>query len=288
MSIRTLKEALDWAETRKVALGHFNISESSAFKAITKAAKDLDVPIIIGTSEKEAEYVDIDVATAMVKDMRDEMGHPIFLNADHFKNLDNIKNAVRAGYDSVMFDAADEPLGTNIGKTKQAVALAKDLNRDVLVEGELGYIGESSKVLEGVPQEIDANTLPTPEEIKKFVQETGIDLVAPAVGNLHGMYRDFPNPHLRIGLIYSLAEAAGVPLVLHGGSGINNEDFVAAIRAGVRIIHINTELRVAWRAGIEEALQENKEIVPYKLLPEVEARIYDVVKRRLKLFSGML
>ncbi len=288
MAIKTLKEALNWAKEKRVALGHFNISEISAFRAIIKVAKELNVPVIIGTSEGEADYVDIDVAAAMVRDARSELDHPIFLNADHFKSLDTIKNAVQAGYDSVIFDGATESLEENIRRTKEAVDMVRGLGKEVMIEGELGYIGESSKILEGIPQEIGENILPTPEEVKRFVNETGVDMVAPAVGNLHGMYQDFPNPHLKIGLIHSLAEAAGVPLVLHGGSGISDEDFVFAIRAGMRVIHINTELRVAWRKGIEEALKENKEITPYKLLPEVEERIYEVVKNRLKLFNGML
>ena len=288
MDCGTLREALGWAKAERVALGHFNISEATAFRAIVRAAKELDVPVVIGTSEGEAEYVDIDVAAAMVKDMRAELSHPIFLNADHFKNLEKIGNALRAGYDSVIFDSAGDPLEDNIAKTKEAVDVVRGLNRDVLVEGELGYIGESSRVLEGVPPEIDESTLPTPDGVRRFVQETGVDMVAPAVGNLHGMYRDFPNPRLKVGLIRSLVEAAEVPVVLHGGSGISDEDLRAAISAGVRIVHINTELRVAWRKGIEEALEENKEITPYKLLPEVEEKIYAVVKSRLKLFNGML
>ena len=288
MEIETLREALDWAKEKKVALGHFNISEISAFRAITRAAKELGVPVIIGTSEGEADYVDIDIAAEMVKDMRDELNHPIFLNADHFKSLDKIKNAIQAGYDAVIFDDASESFGENISKTREAVKAIRGLDKDVLVEGELGYIGESSKILEGSPKEINEGILPTPEEVKRFVDETGVDMIAPAVGNLHGMYRDFPNPHLKIGLIHSLVEMAGVPVVLHGGSGISDEDFILAIRAGVRVIHINTELRLAWREGIEEALKENKEIAPYKLLPEVEKRIYEVVKKRLKLFNGML
>jgi fructose-bisphosphate aldolase class II len=288
MDIKTLREALDWAKGRGVALGHFNISDISAFRAITRAAKELGVPVIIGTSEGEADYIDIDMAAAMIKDMRAELNHPIFLNADHFKDLDKIKNAIQAGYDSVIFDDAGESFEENISKTREAVKIIRGLNRDVLIEGELGYIGESSKILEGLPKEIDESILPTPEEAKRFVDETGVDMIAPAVGNLHGMYRDAPNPHLKIGLIHSLVETTGVPVVLHGGSGIRDEDFISAIRAGVRIIHINTELRIAWREGIEEALKENKEIAPYKLLPEVEKRIYGVVKKRLKLFNGML
>ena len=113
-----------------------------------------------------------------------------------------------------------------------------------------------------------------------------MDLFSPAVGNLHGMFKDAPNPALDIKRIKTVREAAGVPLVLHGGSGITDSDFSAAIRAGISVIHINTEIRLAWKKGLETALQKNAdEIVPYKLLPESEKAIYSIVESRLRLFN---
>ena len=112
----TLKEAYDKARSEKRALGHFNISDIAAFRAIIRAAGDLDLPILIGTSGGEADFIDIDVAVAMVKDARKETGQDIFLNADHFKDLEKAKEAARAGYDSIIFDAAKLPLEKNIEK----------------------------------------------------------------------------------------------------------------------------------------------------------------------------
>ncbi|PIR98262.1 MAG: tagatose-bisphosphate aldolase [Candidatus Colwellbacteria bacterium CG10_big_fil_rev_8_21_14_0_10_42_22] len=288
--MKTLRAALEWAKEREVALGHFNTSDIAAFHGITKAAKELGVPVIIGTSEGEAEFIDLNVAVSMVLDARKELDHPIFLNADHFRSLEKIKEAVVAGYDAVIFDVASEGLEENINKTKEAVGLVKRIDKDVFVEGELGYIGKSSKILEEVPEGavVSGDALPTVEEVKRFVEETGVDLVAPAVGNLHGMFKNTPNPELDIELIRSIGKSIGVPMVLHGGSGISDEDFRSAIEAGIRIIHINTELRVAWRKGIEGALEDKTQVAPYKVFPASEEGVYEVVKDRLKLFNGML
>lgn len=286
----TLKEAIVWAEEKGVALGHFNISEIAALRAIVRAAGELKVPVLIGTSEGEAEFVDMDIARAMVSDEVKDTGQAIFLNADHFKKMEKVEEAANAGYDSIIFDGAKLPIEENIQKTKEATDLIKSINPDTLVEGELGYIGESSKLLDGVPEgaSINDDALPTPDDAKRFVTETGVDLLAPAVGNLHGMFKNAANPRLNIGLIKEIKDAAGVPLVLHGGSGVSDEDFVSAIQAGMRIVHINTEIRIAWRRGMEKALEDKDQITPYKLLPESEEEIYKVVLKRLKLFSGLL
>ncbi len=287
----TLKDALAEAKQKGVALGHFNISDIAAFRAIVRAAQEVGVPVLIGTSEGEAEFVDIEVAAGMVKDMKEETGHAIFLNADHFKSLDKAKEAAGAGYDSVIFDAANLPLDENIAKTKEAVAVLKEINPDILVEGELGYIGTSSKLLDELPEGagISGEALPKVEDALRYTKETGVDLLAPAVGNIHGMFKNAPNPKLNTDLIASIAGSVGVPLVLHGGSGISDSDFLAAIKAGMRVVHINTEIRVAWREGMEKALKEKQdEIAPYKIFPEAEEAVYQVVSRRLKLFSGLL
>ena len=286
----TLKEAIAQADEKGIALGHFNISDIAALRAIVSAAGDLEVPVIIGTSEGEAEFVDIEVAAKMVEDMVSETGQAVFLNADHFRDLEKAKEAARAGYDSIIFDAAKFPLEENIEKTKEAVQVLKEINPHLLVEGELGYIGESSKLLDEIPEgaKIDEGALPTPEDARRYVEETGVDLLAPAVGNLHGMFKKAQNPDLQIDLVKRINDAVEVPLVLHGGSGVTDDDFKKAIDAGMRIVHINTEIRVAWREGMKEALKDPDQIAPYKIFPEAEKKVKEVVERRLKLFSGLV
>ena len=289
--MQTLREVIKDAENRKMAVGHFNISDLAGLKAIFEAARELRLPIIIGASEGERDFIGVKQCAALIKSLREEFDYPIYLNADHTHSLDKVREVAEAGFDSIIFDGSKLPFEENIQKTKEAVHYVKSVNPSIVVEGEVGYIGSGSVILKDIPAgaAVKKEDLTKPEDAKRFVTETGIDLFSPAVGNLHGMFANSPNPDLAIDLISQIKQAAGVPLVLHGGSGIKDADFTSAIKAGIGIIHINTEIRLAWRRGIEEALKQNPdEITPYKLLPGAIAEVKKVVISRLKLFSGML
>lgn len=286
--MKNLREYLEEAKQNKTAIGHFNISDIAALRAIFEVAQELQLPIIIGVSEGEREFIGVRQAAALVKSLRDEYNYPIFLNADHTYTLDGIKKASEAGFDMVIFDGAKLSLEDNIKQTKAAAEIARSINPNILVEAEIGYIGTSSKVLDAIPEGalVDEKAMPTGETAKQFVTETGVDLLAPAVGNIHGMLRNAKEPALKINRIIEIAGATGLPLVLHGGSGTSDEDFVSAIEAGIRIVHINTEIRVAWRKGIEEVLKADaNEIAPYKILLSAKNEVKKVVSNRLKLFN---
>jgi fructose-bisphosphate aldolase, class II len=290
MAMKTLAECIADAALRKVALGHFNFSDSEQLKAIFEVAQRLSLPVLVGTAEGERDFIGVHQAAALVRSLREEHGHPIYLNADHTYSFDRVKEAVDAGYDAVIFDGAKLPLAENIEITKRCVAYAKEKNPSIFVEGELGYIGTSSKLLDAIPEgaAVTAAQMTSPEEAAQFVSATGVDLLAPAVGNIHGMLKHTPDPHLDIERISKVREAAGVPLVLHGGSGTPDEDFVQAIESGVSIIHINTELRVAYRGGIEATLKEKPdEIAPYRFLAGGIAEMEKTVEARLRLFSKL-
>lgn len=288
--MKTLREYIKEAEEKKVAIGHFNISNIEALHGIYNAAKKLNVPVIIGLSEGEEAFFGRDEASVLIKMIRERDNFPIFLNADHHYGFDSVKNAIDAGFDAVIIDKVESNLEENIEITKKCVLYAKDINkkegRDVLVEAELGYIGTSSKLLDEAPTGA-GETKTDPKEAKKFVDSTGIDLLAPSVGNIHGMVKG-GNPKLDIEKVKEIRETCGVPLVLHGGSGISDEDFKNAIKAGISIVHINTEIRVAYRNALEKYLKENeKEVAPYKILqPAIEA-VEKVVEDRLKLFNNL-
>lgn len=289
--MKSLIEVIREAESKKVAIGHFNISDLAALKAIFGAARALGVPVIIGVSEGEREFIGVRQAAALIKSLREEYDYPIYLNADHTHSLEKAKEAVEAGFDAIVFDASKLPFEENMKQTKEAVAYTKSTRPDVLVEGELGYIGSGSQIFTEIPEgaAMKPEDLAKPEEAARFVRETGVDLLAPAVGNLHGMMADAPNPALDIGRIAEIKKAVGVPLVLHGGSGITDDDFRSSIKAGISIIHINTEIRVAWRRGLEKAfLEKPEEIVPYKLLPGAVAEIKEVAGKRLRLFNRLV
>jgi fructose-bisphosphate aldolase class II len=288
--MKTLREYIEDAKQRKVAIGHFNISDLAGLKGIFEAAKELDLPIVIGLSEGEREFVGAKNAACLVRNLRERYDYPIFLNADHTHSFEKIKEAVAAGFDAVLFDAGKLPFEENIQKTKEVVEWVKATRPEVLVEAELGYIGSSSTIMADIPEgaAVRKEDLTKPEDAARFVKETGVDLLAPAVGNLHGMFKDAPNPDLDIELVARLRDAAGIPMVLHGGSGIKNEDFTAAIANGISIVHINTEIRLAWRQGMEQTLREQpEEVTPYKLMSGSVEVVKKVVQERLKLFNNI-
>ncbi len=286
--MQTLRQIIKEAEAKKTAIGHFNISNIEGLWAIFRAAKELDVPVIIGVSEGERDFIGVPQAVALVASLRQEFDYPIYLSADHTFSFDRAKEAIDAGFDLIVFDRSELSLDENIAEVKKCVDYARSVNPEILIEGELGYIGKSSKILDEIPEgaNIGEYNITKANEATRLVTETGIDLFSPAVGNLHGMLKHAPNPRLNIARIKEIHEATGVPLVLHGGSGLTDEDFVLAIEAGVAIIHINTELRLAYREALREALQDYpEEIAPYKILKGAVAGMKNVTTRRLRLFS---
>jgi fructose-bisphosphate aldolase, class II len=288
--MKTLKECIAEAESKKTAIGHFNISNLEGVWAAFGAAQKLNLPVIIGVSEGEREFVGVKQIAAVIKSIREEYDYPIFLNADHTYSFEKVKEAVDAGFDAVIVDGAQLPFEDNVKLAKQCVEYAKSVNPNILIEGELGYIGTSSKLLDALPEGVTTSGegLTHPDQAKQFVEATSVDLLAPAVGNVHGMMKVGNDPRLDIPRIKDIRQAAGVPLVLHGGSGTVDEDFVNGIHNGIAIVHINTELRVGFRKGLELALQEHPdEIAPYKYLKEALKAMEKVAEGRLKLFNGI-
>src|SRR6266481_5004795 len=287
--MRCLRDLLQKAQQSGVAIGHFNISDLVLLKAVFAAARELSVPVLVGLSEGEREFVGTRQIAAFVRSLREEFDFPIFLNADHTHSLAKGIEAAKAGFDSIVFDLSALPIEENVRQTKQAVEALKAINPSMLVEGEIGDIGTGSEIHESSPDL--SKGLSTPEEAKQFVEATGVDILAPAVGNMHGMLRSMvqgeTKKRLDIERIAGIKRAARVLLTLHGASGTDDEDLRKAIGAGINIVHINTELRVAWRQGLETALaKQPNEVVPYKILPSVVDSVKQVVGSRLKLFNG--
>ena len=289
--MNALRNVLTRLQQQGVALGHFNIADLVLLKAVVAAAVEVGAPVIVGASEGERDFLGTYELAALVKVVREEHEVPIFLNADHTHSLAKAVEAARAGFDAVVIDFSALPFDENVSRTKETVEAIKAINPAILAEGEIGDIGTGSEIHETVPN--DFRNLTTPEEARQFVDSTGIDVLAPAVGNMHGMLKSMvegkTKKHLNIERIAQIKKASGVFLTLHGGSGTDDEDFLRAIAAGINIIHINTELRVAWRRSLEGSLtSQPNEVVPYKILPPVVESVKQVVSSRLKLFNGQL
>jgi fructose-bisphosphate aldolase class II len=287
--MQTLRNALEQSEKNRVAIGHFNVADLVLLKAVVAAARDLKVPVAVGASEGEREFFGVRQIAALVRSLREEYDYPIFLNADHTHSLAHALDVAKAGFDSVVFDLSALPFEQNVRQTKEAVEALKAINPAILVEGEIGDIGTGSEIHETAPDL--SKGLTSPQQAKEFVEATGIDILAPAVGNMHGMLKSMvqgqAKKRLQIDRIAEIKRAVQMPLTLHGGSGTDDEDLRKAIGAGINIIHINTELRVAWRRGLEEGLsKEPDEVVPYKILPFAVRSVEEVARSRLALFNA--
>jgi fructose-bisphosphate aldolase class II len=286
--MHNLRDVLEKAQAGGVAVGHFNISDLVMLKAVFAAARALNVPVVVGASKGERDFVGIREIAQLVRVLQEEFDYPIFLNADHTHSLPDAIEAARAGFDAVVFDLSALPFEENIRQTKKAVQELKTINPNILVEGEIGDIGTGSEIHDAAPEL--SKGLTTPEQAVEFVGSTGVDILAPAVGNMHGMLKSMisgeTKKRLDIERIAQIKAATPILMTLHGGSGTDNEDFRRAIAAGINLIHINTELRVAWRRGLQEAFAKYpNEVVPYKLLPAVVESVKQVATSRLMLFN---
>ncbi|OAF13086.1 tagatose-bisphosphate aldolase [Bradyrhizobium centrolobii] len=285
----SLRDVLEQSQKNRVAIGHFNVADWVLLKAVLASGRELKVPVVVGASEGEREFIGVRQLAVLVRSLREEWDCPIFLNADHTHSLAKAVEAAEAGFDAIVFDLSALPFEQNVRQTKEAVETLKTINPAILVEGEIGDIGTGSEIHEEAPDL--SRGLTSPAEAKQFVESTGIDILAPAVGNMHGMLKSMVHGQTRkrldIQRIAEIKNAAQVPLTLHGGSGTDDEDLRKAIAAGINIIHINTELRVAWRRGLEEGLAKRPdEVVPYKILPFAVESVKKAASSRLNLFNG--
>ncbi len=268
------------------AVGHFNVSNLEQLKAVVESAKELRAPVMIGTSEGERAWLGLNEIVALIGAEKKDWPF-IFLNADHTKNLQAALDAVDAGYDSIHFDGSALSVSQNIQDTKTVVEYARNKNPDISVEGELGYLKGESQLTEKVV-EINPSEYTDPDQAREFVENTSVDRLAIAVGNIHGI--NLEEPKLDFERIKKIREmvSQNTVLVLHAGSGITDADIKQAIASGIANIHISTELRVAFRKGLEASLKSNPdEYALYKLEKEVVRDVKDLIRQKLRLFGSI-
>ena len=273
-----LKKHLSTAKEKGYALGQFNFCTLEQLKGIARAAKEKNVPVILGTSRGESQFLGLKEAVAL-RDVMREIHPDIYLNLDHGSDLEWIEKAIEAGYDMIHFDGSDLSLEENIKKTKKVVEIAK--KEGVVVEGEVGKVGGGSSMHQGAPE--SRGDLTSTKKIAKFISRTKVDLCAFSIGNVHGVYSEMPK--LNFNRLTEISEKTDIGLVMHGGSGIADEDIKKSISKGVVKVNVNTELRNEWRKEIERSFAANKETAtPYKLfkkLPEVTSK---KVKEKINIF----
>lgn len=261
------------AEKMKYAIGAFNVFNIETTLAVVKALEDLKSPGIIQISESTlTKYLKADQLIPSVLSIIKKSKVPIALHLDHGKSIDVVKLALKSDFTSIMFDGSLLPLDKNIKLTKKVVKMVKKKNNRITVEGEIGIIGENK---------VHKDFLTNPEEAKLFAEETGVDMLAISIGNAHGLYKKKPNLNFR--RLKEIRKVVKIPLVLHGGSGIPNDQIRKAIRYGISKINVFTELKLAFREGMKKQMKEKD---PRKILLSAKDEMEKVVKEKIRLFGS--
>jgi len=283
MPLVTTKEMLKKAQKEKYGVGAFNANNMEIIQAIVETAEEEKAPVILQASQGAIKYAGLDMIVAMVKAVAEKANIPIALHLDHGTDYyQNIK-CLRAGFTSLMFDGSKLPFDENVEMTKKVVEMAHAC--DIPVEAELGQIGKMSDSDEpGVALERVKESMAVPEEAVKFVELTEIDFLAAAVGTIHGCRTPFAK--LDIPRIERIRELTGVPLVLHGASGANDEEIKKGITAGICKINIDTRIRMKFTEKMREIIKTNlEEIDPRKILGPAKEAAKEIIRDRIRAFG---
>lgn len=273
---------------QKFAVGAFNIDNQETLIAVSRAAQKLRSPVLVEVSDGEVRALGLENIRDMVDNYKDEYGIEMYVNLDHSPSVDDCKRAIDAGFEFIHIDISQANKEASydeiVAKTKEVVEYARFTG--ALVESEPHYFGGSSNVhTEKFDYEEVKKTFSTPEGAKKFIDETGIDTFAAAVGNLHGKY---PVPKkLDLDLLQDIRDNIGCAISLHGGSGTPLHYFESASQIGVSKININSDMRLVFRETLEKVLRENPtEYAVVKLMPEVYTAVQKVVEEKIKAFGS--
>ncbi len=280
---KTTKELEEYARAEKFGLGAFNTNNLEITKSIVAALKEENSPAIIAVSPSAMKYAGAEYISNMVKVAAEIEGIEVALHLDHGTTIEDCQTAIDNGFSSVMFDGSKHPLEENIELTKKVVDIAGPLG--VSVEGELGRIfGTEDQI---VVNEREAS-FTDPKEAVELVEKTGMDSLAVSIGNAHGFYKGKPELDFdRLAEIADATKDTGVLLVLHGASGIPDEDIRTAIDIGVSKINIDTEIRNAFKQGVTKFVEENPDVIdPRKILKPASDNMTAIVKRKIKLFGS--
>lgn len=271
-----LKEALESHRQRGAAILATNFYNAETLLAVLRAAQETGSALILQTSPATVAYLGVQTAAAMARAATCEWGVSAWLHLDHARDIDLVRQCIEAGYDSVMIDASEKDFDTNVRLTREVVTLARP--QGVLVEAELGYV---PKLGEREAQEFD---MTSPEQAERFVRETGVDLLAVAIGNAHGFYKH--QPRLDIQRLKAIRERVEAFLVLHGASGIPDDQWREAVRNGIVKVNFATEIKDTFMARLREAIAGSESIDIRQVFPPAMQAVTDLVKSKMLLCVG--
>lgn len=253
MSLVTTKEMLLKAQKEGYAVGAFNVENMEMVQAIVAAAEEVKAPVIIQTTPGTLKYADTDMFYGMVSAVAKKSSIPVALHLDHGNSYELAAKALRSGYTSIMIDGSKLPFEENVAVTVKTVEMAHAMG--VPVEGELGTVGGKEDTYEVKDTE---KSYTDPEEAKEYAERTGVDILAVGIGNSHGFYKGVPE--LRFDILEKTRNLVSVPIVLHGASGIPDEDVKKATGLGICKVNFATELRDAFSKGVKEYLSEDPDV----------------------------
>ena len=271
-----LNEVLKKAQKGKYAVGLFNTTDTDMLQAVIEAAEESNSPVILGTAEVLLPYGELKLIAPSVVAAVKRAKVPVVVHYDHGLTFDRCIEALKLGFSSIMFDGSAKPYEQNIAETREMVKIAHAFG--ATVEGEIGHVGEAAK-----EDNLLTDMYTTPEEAKAYLEATGVDALAVAIGSAHGVYKK--KPMLNIERLKEISSAVKVPLVLHGGSGLSDDDFKNTIRNGIAKVNIFTDLCLAG----ERAMKDGEE----KKLGYLETRnlkveyIKETVKHKMALFGSV-
>lgn len=271
-----MKDMLENAKKEKYAVPQFNINNLEWTRFILEKCEELKTPVILGVSEGAMKYMGgFKTIKDMVVDLIEYLNItiPVTLHLDHGSSFDLCREAIDNGFTSVMIDASKYELNENIEITKKVVEYAK--KKDITVEAEIGHVG--GETIEVVYADVD--------ESITFSKETGIDFLAPALGSVHGIYKG--EPKLNFERMKEISDKTNLPLVLHGGSGIYDEQIRKAISCGICKINFNTELQIAWNNALREKMKTDNSYDPRKVIKMGEDALKECVKEKSTLLGSI-
>ena len=276
MSLVTMHELLQDARKRKYAVGGFNVFNFETLGAVVEVAEELKTPLVLGIPERLFKFVDVEILSAAMMRAAQKSSVPVALHLDHGHSYEGVMRAIRWGFTSVMFDGSRLPMEENLKRTKDITRIAHSLG--ISVEGELGYVGcypHTADLME--------ENLVTSEMAAHFVDKTKIDALAVAVGTSHGVYQG--TPKLSFSRLNELNSAVHVPLVLHGGSKLDKDDYKLSIRSGISKINIATDMSMVAAEKLKAEMIKNPSANYINLMSAVKKGVKDSVRKYMLYFD---